>query len=147
MPAGDLVDAAAKYELRATLLGKGTDLEPSRRVAIGGLGATPVKPHDLDLTAATGTHGGNDDGGVRTITIPLRARTQAALRGLIDDTTGTWRRSNTDLQLFMWVPLLGKFYVWGRPRGADVDTEGVTFGMAEVLCTFVTTADPTLHFV
>lgn len=147
MPAGDLVTVAGKYELRATLLGRGSDLEASRRAPIGGLGATPVKSHDLELTAATGSYGGEDVGGVRVITLPLRARTEVALRALINDTTGIWRRSSTDLQLFMWVPLFGKFYVWGRPRGADVDTDGVTFGFAEVLCTFETTADPTLYFV
>lgn len=150
MPAGDLLTMHSQFELRATLLGRGTNIKPSRRTGIGGLGSTPVKSHDLPLTAATGSYGGEDEGDVRVVTIPFYmdgATAEAAYESLVNDTTGTWRRSDVDLPLHMWLPTIGRCYVNGRPRGVEADLSQITFGLIEVLCTFETTVDPTLYFL
>lgn len=146
MPAGDLVVSDYQFEIRSTLLGYGTDYE-MERPGPQGLG-NRVKDQDVDLRHDDGSYAGTDRLESRVLTIPIEIAGTASAAGAafktLNDTT--WAPSATDLQLHMQLPGLGKFSVYGRPRGVLEDMTNADFGIIRCQLYFKMN-DPTITYV
>jgi hypothetical protein len=141
MPAGDLITQPWQLELRATLMGAGTDVVIDReRGAVGGLFDIEAKQAETEYAHAPGSFSGDSFEAARTVTVALALDGFAALSTM----RATWAPSSADLELWFQLPDIGKGYVVGRPIGLVVDSETAAFGLLSALASFRIT-DPTIH--
>lgn len=146
MPAGSLIAADYQLELRATLMGDGTNYPLRSDRTIDGLGVPNAKTADVELDQADGSYGSPDYLGVRVLLIPFVFEgTPSQVGGWIKDMHTVWAPSTTDIPLYMQLPGFGKFHVNGRPRGFDADIQRIQFGIATAEATFVA-LDPTITY-
>lgn len=147
MPAGDLVVADWTLELRATLMGDGTNYEiDRRRGAIGGLLDSVVKQPESEFAHADGSFAADGFNAARTATFALVVfgATPTAVGDNLETMLTVWGPSTTDLPLYFQVPGFGKRYVNGRPLGLEVDYSTPDFGLIPILASFRIT-DPTIY--
>lgn len=147
MPAGDLITEDWQGELRATLLGEGSDY-PFGPGAITGLGLPPLKTADVDLAHADGAYGSPDYLASRIITIPMQigGSTDAAAMTALTDLIAAWAPSDVDIELHLRLPGWGHFKVSGRPRGLDAELAQLKSGEIATLGTFVA-LNPTITYL
>lgn len=152
MAAGDLVVADYQIELRATLMGDGSNypLDFDQRQQWMPLGEGSTKTADVELLHANGSYGSDDFDGPLVFNFPfiIDATTHATAETRAKTLRETvWATSSTDIPLYQKLPGIGKFYVMGRPRKPYVENRSeAQFGTIRVLATFVA-LDPTITYV
>lgn len=145
MAAGDLVTTDFHLELRGHLLGPGTRYHFDG--PWGGL-FPAVKANDRADTSADGGAAGVDRLDVRVLTFPVGFGGPGGPSDAMDDLRAlavAWRRSQGDEELWGQLPGLGRFRVWGRPRGLAEDLTMLKAGEGRALATFAAVDDPRLY--
>lgn len=148
MPAGDLVVADWTFELRATLMGDGTNYEiDRRRGAIGGLFDQLAKYAESDYGHADGTFIGETFRAARTATFALvvHGATELAAGDNLETMLTVWDTNTTaEQRLYFQTPGFGKRYVTGWPLGIIVDYTSPDYAVIPILASFRIT-DPTIR--
>lgn len=106
---------------------------------IGGLGTPEARTVDSERGDRDGDVGGADVLQRRTLTIPVAITEDDPDDAwtLLDDLKAAFRVTAADQELTLTLPgLVGTTY-FGRPRGVEVDLEGLGQGVIRALCTFV----------
>lgn len=140
MAAGDLVVSNFQIEVRTTLMGYGSNfpIDHDRASAYTPLGTPSYKTRDVVLDLGDGSYAPADRLGPLMFTFPLYFQGTSANAALAIQTMRTvWAPASADIQLFHQIPGVGKFYVWGRPRGLSEDARNLEFGTMRWLATFV----------
>lgn len=141
MAAGDLVVADFQIEVRATLMGPGSNyrLDYERLQAYTPMGQQSGKYVEVPLGSGDGSYGGVDRDGPLTFQFPLYFQGTAAAAGnAIKEMRTVWAKSSTDIPMYHQIPgTVGKFYVNGRPRPVGINAQFIEFGKVLFLCTFV----------
>lgn len=150
MAAGDLVTQAGQIELRATLMGTGTDFTIHRtRGGVRGLRGGDMKVAESEYAHADGSFIGETYRASRTITVALliRGATTAATNANVDAMDALWNYPTTaDEPLYLWLPgMSGKRHVNGRPLGIVFEEEQQVLKAVPALAMFRLGDDLTVY--